>query len=118
MGAGLFVQVVVARKGPSLLEQKKTLGPRKLKIIGLAFVVFEVFDLLEPLLGCPFGFVRPAQILTLLGNNFVAAAYFLDHEMTSDARRNHADKNGGACGQKSFLRHRTAYEIRSSTEPA
>jgi hypothetical protein len=42
--------------------------------------VLEVFDLFQSLLGFLFGSVWAAQIFALLGQNFVAATHFLDHE--------------------------------------
>jgi hypothetical protein len=49
----------------------------------LALFVFEEFDLLQSFFAFFFGFVRPAEIFALFGENFVAARDFLDHKLAS-----------------------------------
>jgi hypothetical protein len=44
-----------------------------------AFVVLEVFDLFKSFLGRFLGFVRAAEILSLLGNYFVSTDHFFYH---------------------------------------
>lgn len=51
----------------------------------LPLAVFEEFDLAQALFGFGFGFVGTAEVLALLGENFVAFFHFFDHFRTSDS---------------------------------
>ena len=51
----------------------------------LSFAVLEEFYLAQALFGFGFGFVGTAEVLALLGENFVAFFHFFDHFRTSDS---------------------------------
>jgi hypothetical protein len=48
--------------------------------------VFKVFDLAEPGFRFFFGFVRTAEIFSLLGQNLVTTSNFFDHSSPSPSR--------------------------------